>query len=281
VTGATPPFADPAREHRVGMQGTFWRFTDAPGGRVVIVLHGRCRAPDGLWSVVAIAAHPGGFVDWAIGDGLISAEPDGVRVRLPRSSLEATWDAARPWPRRMFGGIGPAQVVPGLPQYWHPHLLSGHADVTFGGERFPATIYAERNWGDDFPADWWWGQASLTDATVAFAGGRVLGRAPTAAVVMVGDRLTQVLPPFGRVVTSTAPGHWRVRGGSVEIEAEADPAAAHILPVPIPAERRVEMRSHQHLAGRLSVVVTRRGGVRYRGESSLAGLERGYPAAHE
>jgi hypothetical protein len=67
----------------------------------------------------------------------------------------------------------------------------------------------------------------------------------------------------------------------VEIEAEADPAAAHLLPVPIAAERRAEPRSRQHLAGRLAVTVRRRGGVVYRGETLLAGLERGYPVAHE
>jgi hypothetical protein len=257
------------------MQGTFWRFTGED--RVVVVLHGRCRAPDGAWSLVAVAAHPGGFVDWAIGDGLIEAEPDAVQVRLPQASLAAQWRDARPWPRSVFGGVGPAQVVPGLAQYWHPHLLSGRARVTLNGEAFDAVVYGERNWGSRFPDHWWWGQANLDGATVAFAGGRMLGRAPTSVVVALEQRVLRVMPPFARVTTSSAPGHWRVRGGGVEVEAAADPAVAHILPVPIPAERRVEMRSQQHLAGRLVVTVRRRGGVRYRGESALAGLERGVP----
>jgi hypothetical protein len=230
---------------------------------------------------VAVAAHPGGFVEWAIGDGLIGAERDAVRVRLPGATLDAQWRDARPWPRRAFGGIGPAQVVPCLPQYWHPHLLAGSARVTLNGEALDALVYGERNWGSAFPGHWWWGQASLDGATVAFAGGRILGQAPTAIVVALERRVLRVIPPFARVVTSTAPGHWRIRGGGVEIEAAADPAAAHILPVPVPAERRVDMRSHQHLAGALSVTVRRRGGVRYRGESLLAGLERGYPPPHE
>ena len=280
MSGATLPFADPARDHRVGMQGTFWRFTAAD--RVVIVLHGRCRGPRGPWSLVAVAAHPGGFVDWAIGDGLIEAAPDGVRVRLPKTSLEATWAAPRRWPRRAFGGLGVAQWLPGLPQYWHPHLLSAAARVSFAGERFDAAAYSERNWGADFPGHWWWGHASLPDgAAVAFAGGRLFGQAPTAAVVAAGDRLLHVVPPFARVRTATAPGRWRVRGGGVEIEAEADPGDAHLLPVPVPDEHRAELRSRQHLAGRLAVTVRRRGGVVYRGETALAGLERGYPTPHE
>ena len=61
----------------------------------------------------------------------------------------------------------------------------------------------------------------------------------------------------------------------VEVEATADPAAAHVLDVPVPEERRVEQWSHQHLAGRLRVSVTRRGRTVYAGETELAGLEVG------
>ena len=45
-----------------------------------------------------------------------------------------------------------------------------------------ATVYAEKNWGPRFTEHWWWGQAQAfegADACVAFAGGRVLGGAPT------------------------------------------------------------------------------------------------------
>jgi hypothetical protein len=79
------------------------------------------------------------------------------------------------------------------------------------------------------------------------------------------------------VRASTSPGRWQVRANGVELEAEADPAAAHLLPVPIPAEHRAELRSHQHLAGRLALTVRRRGGIVFRGETELAGLELGVP----
>ena len=84
------------------------------------------------------------------------------------------------------------------------------------------------------------------------------------------------------MTTSTAPGELaRPRGGGIEIEARPTRPRAHVLPVPVPAERRVVMRSRQHLAGELRVVVRRRGGIAFRGETSLAGLERGYADPHE
>jgi len=58
-------------------------------------------------------------------------------------------------------------------------------------------------------------------------------------------------------------------------EAEADPADAYVLDVPVPRERRTLPWSDQHLAGRLRVKLTRRGRVVYEGESALAGLEQG------
>lgn len=284
-TGADPPFGDPSRDHGVAMEGTFWRFTDPARGRVVVVLLGECRAPDGRWSLAGIASHPGGAVRWGIGDELLDAGPGRLRARVDGAALDATWEADRPWPRRAFGALGPAHMVPWLGQYWHPHLLSGAVRGSFAidGETWPldgSTVYAERNWGADFAGHWWWGQAhALGDGgvCVAFAGGRLLGRAPTALVVALEDRLIRLSPPLSAIATSTAPGHWRIRAGGVELEAEADPATAHVLPVPVPAERRAELRSRQHLAGRLSLTVRRRGGVVFRGESELAGLERGTP----
>ena len=75
-------------------------------------------------------------------------------------------------------------------------------------------------------------------------------------------------------------GAWRVRARSarfaVELEGEATEPALR-LPVPIPAERRLEPRSDHHLRGRLRVAV-RRGRRRFlRAESSLAALEDGRP----
>ncbi len=303
-TGADPPFGDPARTHGVAMEGSYWRFTDVASRRVVIVLCGACRAPDGPWAVVAVASHPGGFVRWAAvpdcaldgravraGD-VLDAAPGRLRVRLDAATLDATWSADVPWPRRRaFGGLGPAQSVPWLGQYWHPHLplgsvaggaVLGGAPVSLDG----ATVYAEKNWGPAFAGHWWWGQAhGLGDgaACVAFAGGRLLGRAPTALVVALEDRVLRFAPPLAWVATATAPGRWRIRaadwagGYAVALEAEADPTDAVVLPVPVPGERRVIMRSAQHLAGRLAITVRRGRRVAFRGETELAGLERGVP----
>ena len=115
----------------------------------------------------------------------------------------------------MFGGIGPAQIVPGLPQYWHPHLLGGRV---VGSGWDGAVVYAEKNWGPRFTEHWWWGQAQGfpgADACVAFAGGRVLGGAPTSVVTRVEDRVLRLAPPFARVVTAVGETGWRVRSRSV------------------------------------------------------------------
>lgn len=256
--GAELPFRDPARERGAGMEGTFWRFTRE--NRVTIVLHGRSERS---WSLIAVAHEPGG-VEWEVRDEPIDAGPTHVRAL----GFEAEWTPRQHWPRRSFGALGPAQAVPWLGQYWHPHLLRGE---TADG----ALVYAEKNWGSRFAGHWWWGQAHLDGATAAFAGGRLFGGAPTALVVAVGERLFSAAPPLATVTTSTAPGRWRVRSGAVELEAEADPARAHALPVPA-GGRQVQMRSRQHLTGRLAVTIRRRGGIVYRSETLMAGLERGY-----
>lgn len=269
-SGAELPFGDPSRDRGAGMEGWFWRFVE--DDRVTIVLHGRSRSEDDPthpWSLVAIARAPGD-VRWAIGDDLIESGPGHLRVRLPEDAFEATWTLDRPWPRRRWGALGAAQAIPFLGQYWHPHLLRG---TTPGG----ALVYAEKNWGSVFADRWWWGQAFVDEATVAFAGGHVHGLAPTALVVSLPDRLVSLAPPLAWVRSQTSPGRWRLEGGGVTVEAEATPAEAHTLPVPDPAERRVFMRSQQHLTGRLQVTVTRRGGVVFRGETEQAGLERGAP----
>ena len=147
-----------------------------------------------------------------------------------------------------------------------------------------ATAYVERNWGNGFPPVWWWGEAhdfGGDPVTVAFAGGPALGplRA-TAVVVHVGGRLVRLGEPRDRRRArrrrarplgaarplAAAPGRDRGRGR---------PGAEHVLDVPVPAERRTVPWSHQHLAGRLRVRVTRRGRLVYAGESELAGLELG------
>jgi hypothetical protein len=163
-----------------------------------------------------------------------------------------------------------------LPQYWHPHLLGGRV---VGSGWDGAVVYAEKNWGPRFTEHWWWGQAQgfADDACVAFAGGRVLGGAPTSVVVRLEDRVLRLAPPLARAVTAVGEAGWRVRMRSarwaVELEGEASGAPA-VLPVPVVAERRAEDRSQQHLTGALRVELRRGGRVAWRGESWLAGLER-------
>ncbi len=312
-TGADPPFGDPAGYHGVGMEGYFWRFTHPGAGAVVVVIAAVSRDDAGRpWGMATMAAHPGRAVRTALApqaqassrrlglrlaDGdrvLLSAEPDRLAVDLaPDARLGVTLTGPRGWGRRALGGIGPAQAVPGLSQYWHPHLL--HATARGGGELGGARLavddasaYAEKNWGPGgMPDAWWWGQAHCFpdgETCVAFAGGRA-GVGPLrvgagSLVVALGDELLRVVRPPGRLRAEVGANGWRLRAptgtGMVEVEGHAAGSEPHLLPVPVPRERRVLERSAaQHLAGALSVVVRRRGRIRYRGSSALAGLERG------
>ena len=309
-TGADPPFGDPTRAHGVGMEGYYWRFTDSQAGRVVIALCGLCAADDGDWALVALAAHPDGIVRHRIvpratadqlgygvaAGSVLSATEGRLQVDLgPGARIDASLARRRGWPHKMFGGLGPAQAVPGLGQYWHPHLLgaavSGAAEL--GPSRVSldaATAYAEKNWGSAFAEHWWWGQAHGFEdpgVCVAFAGGRValpVGTvAPTSVVVAVGDDVVRLAPPLARVTASVGADAWRVRarrgGLSVRIAAEAaDHPFPALLPVPVVSERRAVLRSRQLLAGRLELEVRRGGRLLFAGTSPLAGLER--PAPH-
>jgi len=187
--------------------------------------------------------------------------------------LHARLDDRREWPRR-FSPLGPAQMVPFLGQYWAPWLLSARVSGAFGERSLDgAGVYAEKNWGAVFAAHWWWGQAEF----VAFAGGRVHGVAPTAVAVWTDDEVVTLAPPFARTVARAGGGEWSVRASnwrwSVEITGEArDPL---LLPVPIPRERRLEVRSRHHLLGRAAVRVTRGRRLWLAGESSQAALEDG------
>ena len=83
-----------------------------------------------------------------------------------------------------------------------------------------ATVYAEKNWGPRFTEHWWWGQAQGfegADACVAFAGGRVLGGAPTGVVVRVEDRVLRLAPPFAQLRTAIGDAAWRVRARSAAL----------------------------------------------------------------
>ena len=302
-TGADPPFGDPVRSHGVGMEGYYWRLTDLASGRVVVAICGVARADDGPWAMVVLAAHPGSFVRvattrtaWADPHGLgvraesaLLADPSRLHVDLGADArVDVALGDRREWPRRAFGALGAAQAVPGLHQYWHPHLLGGRAlgTVRLGGEELPvdAAAYAEKNWGAAFSDHWWWGQAFPdAGACVAFAGGRIrvgpLGAAPTAVVVRVGSELVRLGPPGASMAAAATDGAWRIRGRSarhsVLIEGEADGTATASLPVPLPRQRALEPRSRQVLAGRLAVTLRRGRRVLYRGESVLAGLEHG------
>ncbi len=310
-TGADPPFGDPRRAHGVAMEGHYWRFTDAAAGRVIVALCGVSTAPDGPWGLVALAAHPEGFVREVI-TPTASADPRRLGVRAgdalwasaealhvdlgPDARLDVRLSARRDWPRQAFGGIGLAGAIPRLGQYWHPHLLGATVtgEAVIGKQRFrldAATAYAEKNWGTRFPGTWWWGQAhGFADPTVcvAFAGGRLPGLGtlpfgPTAIVATVGSELIRIGLPTGRVAVELGEGSWRLRGrsphGSLELEGDDGGRAPYALPVPLAAERRAQARAAQHLAARVTLTVRRGRRLLYRGESALAGLERGTPVA--
>lgn len=305
ATGADPPFGDPRGYHGVGMEGHFWRITQPRTGAVVIAIVAISRDAQGRrWAMVSLAAHPGGAVRsatlpdaWAAPRGLalrcadaVAADERSLRVDLgPDARLEATFAQPLQWPRRAFGALGPAHVVPGLSQYWHPWLLrarvSGEARV--GAETIDldgAVAYAEKNWGaGGMPPTWWWGQAhgfDRPDVCVAFAGGRAgLGRlraTATALVVAVGDDVLTVVRPLRPLQVAVDERGWRLGGAGIEVEAEADGVAPHLLPVPVPRERRrLDDWAPQHLTGTLRLSVRRRGRTLYQGTSRLAGLERG------
>jgi hypothetical protein len=305
ATGADPPFGDPRGYHAVGMEGHFWRITQPRTGAVVVAILAISRDAEGHpWAMASLAAHPGGAVRsatlpdaWAAPRGLalragsaFVADERSLRVDLgPDARLEATFADALPWPRRAFGALGPAHAVPGLSQYWHPWLLrarvSGSARV--GAETIDldgAVAYAEKNWGaGGMPPAWWWGQAhgfDRSDVSVAFAGGRAglgpLRATATALVVAVGDEVRTVVRPLRSLRVAVDERGWRLAGAGIEVEAHADGVAPHLLPVPVPRERRrLDDWAPQHLTGTLRLSVRRRGRTLYQGTSRLAGLERG------
>jgi hypothetical protein len=304
-TGADPPFGDPRGYHGVGMEGHFWRITQPRTGAVVIAIVAISRDAEGRpWAMASLAAHPGGAVRSATlpeasaaarglalraGEG-VAADEKSLRVVLgPDARLEVAFSDPLPWPRRAFGALGPAQTIPGLSQYWHPWLLrarvSGSARV--GDDVLDldgAVAYAEKNWGaGGMPPAWWWGQAhgfDRPDVCVAFAGGRAgvgpLRATATALVVAVGGEVRTIVRPLRPLRVEVDDRGWRLAGGGVEVEAHADGLAAHLLPVPVPRDRRrLDAWAPQHLAGTMHLRVRRRGRTLYEGTSHLAGLERG------
>jgi hypothetical protein len=312
ATGADLPFGDPRRPHGVAMEGWFWRLTQAGTGEVVVVLAGVNRDRSGrAWGTVGLAGHPGGFSRaLAVDDDAVRVSDDGAIVigdvlradarRIvvdlgPDASLDVALDLPGRWPRRVFGGLGAAQAIPGLSQYWHPWLL--HARVSgravLGGRPVVldgAVAYAEKNWSNGgFPETWWWGQAhgfaEDPDACVAFAGGRA-GVGPvrmtaTALVVSAAGETVRIVRPLQPLHVGVDAHGWRLRGRTpggltVEVEGHANGTPPHLLPVPDPAARaHREAAAAQHLAGELRVTVRRRTRTIFSGTSVLAGLERG------
>ena len=312
-TGADLPFMDPRGYHGVAMEGYFWRLTHVPSGTVLIVLAGVNRDGEGAtWGTVGIAGHPGGFsrsvaVAQAAGDrrgiGVWAGEQESTSLRADACSLFVDLGAdARldvrfadrvPWPRGAFGGIGPAQAIPGLSQYWHPHLLGGRVagrarlgdrEIELDG----ATVYAEKNWGrGGFPPAWWWGQAhgfARDDVCVAFAGGRAglgsLQVLSTSLVVRVGDEVVRVVRPLHPMRVDVGPRGWSLRARTarhtIELEGKANGTPPHALPVPLAAQRRnLEGAAAQYLASDVRLVVRRGRRTLFSGVSALGGLERG------
>lgn len=310
ATGATLPGGDLLAAHRVAMEGYFWRITDRERGRVVLALIGVNRDDDGNhWGTLGLAAHPTPFLALdahptayadphrlRVGAGeAFAADEASLRVRLnPEARLRIDVAEPVPWPRRRFGGSSVFQSVPALNQYWHPWLLGGRASgsAELAGETWDFTdaeIYAEKNWGRaGFPDTWWWGQAQGFEdpgVCVAFAGGPVhtgpfrtvvtalVVRLPDGQVARLGD------PLVSPVRATVAADSWvlRGRGGPWRIEVEAHSALerAHVLPVPLPSQRRNTPGALEHLAGTMTVSVRRRGRLVWRGTSNLAALEHG------
>ncbi len=307
--GADLPFGNPLPAHGVAMEGYYWRITDPEQRRVVIALIGVNRAADGSWSTLGLAGYPNRFLRTvAHAEGMADADrlgasagdafratADSVQVELGADAkLDFTISDPSPWPRRALGGSSLFQAVPALNQYWHPWLLGGRAtgSARLGDELWEfdgAQVYAEKNWGKGgFPPAWWWGQAQAfaePRACVAFAGGVIesgpLRTEVTAVVVLLPDgRLIRLGDPIlSPVEAQVSDQRWCLRGRSarwqVDIDGSAVLGAAHVLPVPLPAERRNVPGAIEHLGGRMNVTVRRHGRVVWRGQSDLAALEHG------
>lgn len=292
--GADLPWHDPRGAHGVAMEGYYWRLV-TDGGRVVVALCG----VTGDRALVALAASPGG-VTWRTGAGVRLAtrglgveaagllRADGARLSVdlgPAERLEATVTGGG-WPRRM-SGLGLGGMVPGLSQYWHPHVLGGRVEgtLTLGGhaERFTGTAYAEKNWGPGFPERWWWGAAHDAEVTAAFAGGAVrlgpLRLHATTAVVVVGGRVVQLAAPLALVRCRIADGEWTVRARDavhrLAIDAAAGAAPALRLPVPPRHPDAAVTHVDQHARGTMRVRLWRGRRALLDREIAPAGLEAG------
>lgn len=309
-TGADVPYGNPLPSHGTEMEGWFWRVSDEAAGRALIALCSVNRHPDGDWSTAAVGVHPGltvrsGALPGAQArqspfsvtagddtDGFV-VSADRVRFSLGDLKLDLRIHDPHTWPKA-FGGGGVFSAIPFLNQYWHPYYLGGRASgtVTYGSESWSFTdakLYAERNWGAGFPLRWWWGQAHdfggsspERDVCVAFSGG-LLSLGPVArdvngVVVRLGSKVIRMTPPV-LVRSWIGDNRWLLRGRSlryqVELEGDGTHLPPHVLPVPLPGERRNIDTDFEHLGGRLRCTVREFGRVLFDGTSELAGLEVG------
>jgi hypothetical protein len=250
----------------------------------VCAIAGVCRDARGTWAMVTLASEPDGFEQTQIVDaaaigrdrlrvdaGPLQADEHSLTVDLGRR-LHARFEAPRGW-ERPFGPLGPVQMVPWLGQYWAPHMLAARVTGGYDGRSLESTtVYAEKNWGAAFADHWWWGQGP----GVAFAGGRIHGVAPTAIVAWTDRETIALAPPFARTIARAGGGEWQIRATSPRWRVEIEGAATGglRLPVPLPAERRLELRSNHHLTGELTARVWR-GRRLWLETSGLAGLEDG------
>ncbi len=254
----------------------------------------RTEATEGAWTDADRLGVRGGFEQ--SGDApAFAGDRHRLKVDLGADArLDIAFDDLTPWPRRAFGGSSVFQMVPGLNQYWHPWLLGGKASGTaiLGEEVWEfrdADVYAEKNRGrEGFPEAWWWGQAqgfAQADACVTFAGGLVTAgpmrtevtalvvRLPGGQVIRLGN------PAISPVWTATSDETWRLAGRGfgwhIDVWATAPLDQAYVLPVPLPSEHRNVAGDLEHLAGDLTVRVSRFGRPVWQGKTSLAALEHG------
>jgi len=96
--------------------------------------------------------------------------------------------------------------------------------------------------------------------------------------VRLGNRVIRLTPP-ALVRSHVGDGRWTVRARTPRYQIELDGHDAglspHVLPVPLPAERRNIDTDFEHLAGRLRCTVRTFGRVVFDGTSEMAGLEIG------
>jgi tocopherol cyclase len=105
-----------------------------------------------------------------------------------------------------------------------------------------------------------------------------LNREVTGVVVRLGRKVIRLTPPMP-VRSVIGENYWSIRGRSpryqIELEGDGAGLAPHVLPVPLPAERRNVDTDFEHLGGRLRLTVKESGRVIFSGTSELAGLEIG------